>query len=319
MITAAAAALTVAACGSSAGSTASAANSKGLEHPDIVVAGVPGEGAAGMYVALQEGLFAKAGLHVKWTPFPSSSASDIPGLMKSGKIDVDEGAYTTFIALTAANIDKMRIVAPGLALSPHIQEVIVPPNSPIKSLGQLKGKTIAINALASISSDELYTALASYGITPAEVHLTVFPFPAIPEALATHQADAAFEVEPYITQAIKEHGDQELADIDSGPLLNFPVAGYGVFSSFAAKYPRTVAAFAKVIDEGNAIASTNLAEFQKAIGGQLKLPPSITGVISVGTFPTKLDPTQIQRVANLMLTYGQLKTPFTVNSSIIGP
>jgi NitT/TauT family transport system substrate-binding protein len=113
---------------------------------------------------------------------------------------------------------------------------------------------------------------------------------------------------------VKQHGVQELADIDTGATQDFPIAGYGVLASWAAKYPRTAAAFAKAIEQANAIAATNLAVLQQTFTTQLHLSPDITGVMATGTFPTTADAVQLQRVADLMLQYGQLKQRFSVKS-----
>jgi hypothetical protein len=40
--------------------------------------------------------------------------------------------------------------------------------------------------------------------------------------------------------------------------------------------------------------------------------------MATGTFPTSANPVQIQRAADLMLRYGQLKEPFDVKSLMGG-
>jgi NitT/TauT family transport system substrate-binding protein len=301
-------AVAAAACGS----TASATKSAGPEKRDLVVAAVPGEGAAGLYIAQEKGLFSKQGLHLTIQTVTSSSTV-IPAMLH-GSVDVASGQYTSYITADAAGIAKMRILAAGYSLGPHVQEVIVPAHSDIRTLADLKGKTIAVNAPNSETTDLLYTALSSYGITPGQVHLAVIPFPAMSVALAAGRVNAAYEIEPYLTEAVKQHGVQELADIDTGATQDFPIAGYGVLASWAAKYPRTAAAFAKAIEQANAIAATNLSVLQQAFTTQLHLSPEITGVMATGTFPTTADAVQLQRVADLMLQYGQLKQRFSVKS-----
>ncbi|HUZ23984.1 MAG TPA: ABC transporter substrate-binding protein [Streptosporangiaceae bacterium] len=310
--TAAGAVLALAACGS----TATAAKSSGPEKRDLVVAAVPGEGAAGLYIAQDKGLFAKAGLHVKIEPVISAETV-IPGMLH-GSIDVASGQYTSYIGADAAGIAKMRILAAGYALGPHVQEIIVAAHSKITSVADLKGKIIAVNQPNSVTTDLLYTVLAPYGITPAQVHVVPFPFPAMPGVLAAGKVDAAFEIEPFLTEAVKQQGVQELADIDTGASQGFPISGYGVLASWAAKYPRTAAAFAKAIKEGNAIAATNLAVLQRTFATQLHLSPSVTGVMAVGSFPTTASAVQLQRVADLMLQYKQLKQRFMVKSIMGG-
>jgi NitT/TauT family transport system substrate-binding protein len=296
------------------GSTAKATSPAGPEKANVVVAAVPGEGSGGLYIAQERGLFAKQGLHV--TIKPATSSSTVVPAMLHGTVDVAYGQYTSYIAVDAAGIAKMRILAAGYSLGPHVQEVIVPGSAHMMTLAALKGKTIAVNALNGETADLLFTALSSYGVTPAQVHLVVIPFPAMPAALAAGRVNAAYEIEPFLTEAVKQHGVQALADIDNGATQNFPIAGYGVLASWAAKYPRTAAAFTKAIQQANAIAATNLAALQHAFTTQLHLSPQITGVMATGSFPTNANTVQLQRVADLMLQYGQLKHQFSVKTIV---
>jgi NitT/TauT family transport system substrate-binding protein len=308
-------AATAAACGSDAGS-AGTAGAAGPEKPDLVVATVPSEANAGLYIAQAEGLFTKVGLHV--TIKPVVSASTVIPAMLHGSVDATGGAYVSYIAADAAGIAKMRILAAGFALGPHVNEIIAPANAHIRTPADLKGKTIAVNQLSAVGNYLIYTALASYGITPGQVHLVAMPFPAMPAALAAGKIDAAYETEPFVTEAVKQYGVMEVADMNSGPTQNFPLTGYAVLVSWADKYPRTAAAFTKAIEQGNAIASTNLAVLQQVLSKALHLSPSITRVMATGTFPTSANPVQIQRVADLMLRYGQLKQRFNVKSLMRG-
>jgi NitT/TauT family transport system substrate-binding protein len=307
------ASLALAACGSSAGGSSHPA---GPEKTDLTVAAVPGEGCAAVFVAQQQGLFAKQGLHVKIEPVVSSSTV-IPSMLH-GSVDVACGQYTSYIAADVAGIAKMHILAAGYALGPHVQEVIVPAHTSVRSLADLKGKTVAVNVPNSETTDLLYTALSAYGITPAQVHVVPMPFPAMLAALAAKRVDAAYEIQPYVTEGQKTQGVQELADIDSGPSQNFPIAGFGVLSSWAAKYPHTAAAFAQAIEQANATSTTNLAVLQHALSGALHLSAAITDAMPTGNFPTRIDTVQLQRVADLMLQYGQLKSSFQVKTLVGG-
>ncbi len=304
-ITIAGIAVAAAACG-----RAGPVGPAGPEKPDLVVAAVPAEAQAGLYIAQAEGLFTKAGLHVT-VKTVISAQTVIPALLHGG-VDVTGGQYVSYIAEQAKGLAKMRILAAGFALGPHSNEIIAPASARIRTLADLKGKTIAVNQLSGISSDLVYAALASYGITPAQVHLVEMPFPAMPSALAAGRITAAYETEPYVTEAVKKYGVQAIADMDSGATQGFPLTGYGALASWAAKYPRTAAAFTRAVVQGDAIASTNLAVLQRVLARALHLSPSITGVMATGTFPTSANPVQIQRVADLMLQYGQLKERFSV-------
>jgi NitT/TauT family transport system substrate-binding protein len=212
----------------------------------------------------------------------------------------------------------MRILAAGYALGPQVQEIMSPPHSRLATPAQLRGKTIAVNAVDSVTTDLLYTALAPYRIAPGQVHVVAIPFPVMPAALAAGRVDAIYEVEPYVSEAAERYGDYDLADIDTGASANFPINGYGVLASWAARYPRTARAFTTAIEQGNRIAATDPAALQRTLEKQLHLSANVVDVMATGAFPIDLDPVQIQRDADLMLRYGQLSSPFNVKQ-ITGP
>jgi NitT/TauT family transport system substrate-binding protein len=110
----------------------------------------------------------------------------------------------------------------------------------------------------------------------------------------------------------------ELADIDTGAASGLPVDGYGVLASWAARYPSTARAFARAILRANVIAATSPGQLQRALNAALRLNPNVGDVMATGTFPTATNAAQLQRVANLMLRYGQLSRPFSVRK-ITGP
>lgn len=278
----------------------------------LVVAAVPGEGSAGLYIAADQDLFAKNGLKVRIEPV-TSAATVIPAMLK-GQVQVAAGQYTTYVAARAAGVAQMRVLAAGYSLGPHVQQVMVSAHSPIGSPAQLRSATIAVNALNSETTDLLYTALAPYGITPAQVHVVAIPFPAMPAALAAHRISAMYEIEPYATQASQQHGDAGLLDIDSGAAQNFPISGYASLAAWATAHPRAAAAFTWAIEQGNGLAATSLAALQHAFEASLHLSPEVADVMATGTFPTAINPIVLQRVPDLMLRYGQLTKPFAITA-----
>jgi NitT/TauT family transport system substrate-binding protein len=305
---AAALAVTVAGCGT----RPAPAGPGGPEQSSLVVAAVPGEGSAGLYIAQDQGLFTRAGLHVTIEPVTSSSVV-IPAMLH-GRVQVAAGQYTTYIAATAAGVAAMRILAAGYSLGPHVQDIMIGPRSKIATLTQLRGATVAVNALNGETTDLLYTTLAAYRITPAQVRVVAMPFPAMPAALAAHKVTAIYEIEPYTTEASEHYGDEDLADIDTGAAQDFPIAGYAALASWAARHPATAAAFTRAIEQGNALATTNPAVLERALETSLHLSAQVVDVMATGNFPTATDPVQLQRVAAMMLRYGQLSRPFAVTA-----
>ena len=170
-------AASLAACGS----RAAGASSNPVEKPDLTVAVVPATGAAGAYIAARDGYFTAAGLHVKIVAV-TSSADALAGLA-DGSIDVDEGQWTSAFDAEVAGL-RLHALAPGNSGGPGLEQLMIPGHSPVTTVRQLAGKTIAVNALAGLPVLLTDMVLAENGISPSRVHFTAIPFPAMGAALA---------------------------------------------------------------------------------------------------------------------------------------
>jgi NitT/TauT family transport system substrate-binding protein len=298
------------ASGMAATATGTRAGTVSVEKHQLTIAAVPTASSAGLYVAQQEGFFRQAGLDVKIVSI--GSGADVTSNLLNGSIDVVNGAYAGFIEAQAHGAGKFHVLADGYAGAPHVDEIVVPPKSKITSVSQLKGATIAVNALASVASLLVTSTLESQGVQPSQVHLVAMPFPAMPGALKAHKVDAAYLVEPYLSQTEAQIGGEELIDVNQGATQDFPINGYVATQAWCQKYPQTAAAVAKALDRGQAIADTNRPEVERALTHFTSINRQIAAIMSLGNFPTSVDTVHLQRVADLMFSNGQLKKHFNM-------
>ena len=226
-----------------------AAASSGLEQRDITVSAIPSADLAGLYVAQDQGLFAKVGLHVTITKIASSKA--VIAAQLNGQVDISAGSYVGYIAAQAAGA-RFRILAEASTLRPDTRTLVVTANSGISTIANLVGKKIGVNGTNSIGTLLISTLLQEHGISPSKVHFVTDPngFPDLPGQLQKDAWQAAFLAEPYVTMAEEKYGDQELADLDQGATVNFPIDGYVATQAWAKKHPKTVAAFVWAIEAG---------------------------------------------------------------------
>jgi NitT/TauT family transport system substrate-binding protein len=300
-----AAAIIVLAAGCTTGSGNTAASS-GLEKPDITVAALPAADLAGLYVAQDDGFFAQQGLHVKIVKI-ASSAAVIADQLK-GEVDITAGSYVAYIAAQAAG-SRFRILAEASALRPDTRVLVIPAGSPIKTLNDLVGRKIGLNGTNSIGTLLISALLAQHGISPAKVTFVTDTkgFPAMPAALQDGAWGAAFLAEPYATVAGEDYGERELADLDQGATLNFPIDGFMATQAWVEKYPKTAAAFVRAIEEGQALADSDRAAVEDAMAESDSLPHRVTAVMALPDFPVgPVDETRIQRTAEAMLQFGLL-------------
>ena len=308
VVVAGSAVLAAAGCGSST----APAGSSGAEKPDITVGVVPAVSNAGLWIAYQRGFFSAQGLHVKLVSITSSG--DVLALLLHGNVDILAGNYVSEIQAEANNpgVIRLRILAEGALTTPRSREIMVPAGSPIKTLAQLRGKTIAVNALKNAASLLVESALATHGIPPSSVHLVQIGFPDEAAALNAHRVDAAWMVEPFVSQGRAKYGLRELYDTNLGATSAFPIAGYVSTQKFEQKDPKTAAAFVRAVERGQQVADTSKAAVEAAMVKFLGISPAIAAVMVPDMFPLGVSRVRIQRAANLMYQFGQLKHPFNV-------
>ena len=281
------------------------------EEPDVTVAALPAADLAGLYVAQDYGFFAQQGLHVRIEKIASSAA--VLAAQEKGQVDITAGSYVAYIAAQAAGA-RFRILAEASALQPDTRVLVISANSPIKSVNDLVGKKIGLNGTNSIGTLLISALLAQRGISPAKVTFVTDSggFPAMPAELRDGTWDAAFLAEPYVTVAGENYGERELADLDQGATLNFPIDGYMATQAWAVKHPKTVAAFVRAIEEGQERADNDRAAVEHAMEESDNLPHRVTAVMALPDFPVgPVDETRIQRTAEAMIQFGLLGAQYT--------
>ena len=167
-------ALFVAACGSSGGSSSSAtpataatvasSGSANVSGVTLRVGDQAGTGAEAVLSAA--GLLHKLPFKVAWSDF--TSGPPMLQAMSAGALDVG-GVGDAPPVFAAAGGAKIAIVA-ALRNDPNSAALVVPKNSPITSISQLKGKKIAV-AQGSSADYHLLTVLTKAGLTVHDVSI----------------------------------------------------------------------------------------------------------------------------------------------------
>jgi NitT/TauT family transport system substrate-binding protein len=285
-----------------------------VEKPDLTVAMVPADDTAGWYIAQQEGLFAKQGLHVTIQPAVSSETAIQKQL--EGKYDVTDGNYVSYIQADAQHHAGLEIFAAGSIMEPRCQEVLVAAGSPIKNVADLKGKTIGVNVPKNIGTLLVSALLRDNGMSVNEIHFKYIAFPFMAKALQDHQIDAAWLPEPFVTGAEEQYGAEPIADLDSGATQSLPISGYVVTRTWAHKYPKTLAALRRALLQAQRIADTDPSAVEKAMAAYSGMSRTAAAVMAEPEFPLDTDTVLIQRVANLMQQFGLLQQHYNVKSMI---
>ena len=318
---------------SSSGSATMAAPIGPLETTNLTVAAVPTTDSTGLYVAQAAGLFAKYGLHV--TIVPAISAEQSVNQLAANQIQVLAGNYVSFIEAqvnhdhgiapvnvkfppgpTPAQISAdLDIFAEASVMQPGFVGLFTPEGSPIRTISQLKGKTIGINAPGNVAYLLFASFMEANGMTPPAVNsnlLKIIPFPSMEQSLLAHDVDVAFLAEPFISIAEDTKGVTQMTNLDEGATTGFPIEGYAATKDYVRKHPNTMAAFERALQEGQQIAIDNRSVAEKAMvkygllpsmpkNTPMKFADQIASILQYETYPLgQVDATRLQRVVNVV-------------------
>jgi NitT/TauT family transport system substrate-binding protein len=308
------------AVGCSAGGSSSAAPG-GLEKTNLRVAAVPAVDSAALYIAQQRGLFAAEGLRV--TIVPATSGKTTINSQLAGQFDVTSGNYVSYILANAdpqaAGLKKpadFRVLAPGSIMEANNQDIMVPPNSGIHTVSELRNKTVAVNVTHNIGQLLVSSILADNAVPVNSVRFVPMAFPAMAKALQDHQVDAAWEPDPYITEAEENVGAIPLADSNQGTTENLPISGYMVTASWLKKYPNTAAAFRRALIKAQAIAANDPAAVQQGMQAFASVPKIVAAVEADPQYPTQMNAALLARLEQLMLHFNMIDQSYNVSQMI---
>jgi sulfonate transport system substrate-binding protein len=252
---------------STASASASASSSVNLSSVTLNIGDQKGTGAEAVLSAA--GLLNTLPFHVNWSDF--TSGPPMLQAMASGSVDIG-GVGDAPPVFAASGGEAVEIV--GARTTAGDQDaVVVPKNSPITSIQQLKGKKIAYGS-GSSGNYNLLTVLTKAGLTTKDVTLVNLQ-PAEALAAFTSGAVDAWDIwPPYVQQVVAQDGARVLA---TGSAYGSPYS-FEVASKAAVANPAKAAAikvYLTTLDKAYVWAATHPSAWAVAWGKAAGLPASI--------------------------------------------
>lgn len=198
---------------------------------------------APIYVGIERGYFAEQGLKLELTPLQGGSDSVVQ--LAAGNFDVAVGGAGAGLLNAANSGIDFKIVAPMHSEKPPLTTPLVisaKRKDEIKTVADLKGKKVAINATGAATEYWLGEALKKNGMTFDDIQLTSLAFRDVPAALENGSLDASMLGEPLVTTNV----DQGIVSILANDFINGFTATYLYFGSkFAQDDPQAALGFMK--------------------------------------------------------------------------
>jgi NitT/TauT family transport system substrate-binding protein len=301
----------VAGCNQAGGSSA---GSGGVEKPSIRVAIFAAVDLASLWLAQQGGYFKAEGLDVQADV--GASGQDALNRMASGQADLAMSTYTLFFLAKSTQTVDVKLVADGTSASPRSNQVVTVPNSPVKTVTDLVGKRIAISSKNAASDILTRSVMRDHAVDFAKVQWVPMPLPEMGAALAQGKVDAAYQPEPFLTQAAKTAGTYPVVDAASGSTQSFPLTGYGATGKWVQDHPKTMAAFQRAMLKATRD-SVDRARIEPLVVRNAGVDGDIASLMVMPTFGSRLDARRIQRVPDLLQQLDIIQTRIDAASMIV--
>jgi len=274
------------------------------EVTELRVGALPSTHFAPLYYAVEQGFFEDEGLNVTLEPVQGGAVA--VQLLTSDELQFSVTNYFGFTQ-AVSNGAPLRLVAAGTSFSDGEAFIFTKPDSPVQTMADLDGKTLATNTLNS-PGDILPKAIAADQGLDITMQFVEVGFGETVAAVQTGAVDAAFTAEPFTSMAMAA-GLRPILDISTGATKNIPVAGYMASDEFVESNPNTVAAFARAIEAASAELAGDEAITREFLQSYTELPPQAAESLVLPIYETSLEPAEPQRVADIMAELGLVDEP----------
>lgn len=257
---------------------------QGSRQKSIVRIGVlPIADSAQAFVALDNGLFEKHGLRVELVKL--QGGAPILEALGAGTIDFGFSNLVSLILAREAGLPFFAIAGGPVEDPQHAEHaILVPKDSDVRTINDLRAKTVAINTRRNIDELMVTKLLQKHGMSKGDVKFIEVPFPRMLGVLQTGTVDAVATIEPYVSIGLEQSKVRILIYnyIDVQPRTQ--ISTYVTTEKTITNKPDVVTGFQAAIKEATDIARSNPDAVRAAIArhtqltqGQLqmaKLPPS---------------------------------------------
>ncbi|HST82651.1 MAG TPA: ABC transporter substrate-binding protein [Kineosporiaceae bacterium] len=296
----------IAGCGSDDSKAPSGSGSSGTTT--ITVGVIPIVDVAPVYLGIQQGFFASAGLNLKLQT-AQGGAVIVPSVL-SGQFQFGF-SNTTSLLLAASKGLPLKVVSSGVASTGQIGKdfgaVVVRNSSPIKSAADLAGKRIAVNTLNNINTTTVNRVVAKAGADPSKITYVELAFPDIAPAVAKGDVDAGQVVEPFLTIATQQ-GDRQVVSNLAGTDPDLTVGMYFTTASYAQKNAAVVTKFVTAMTKSMQYASDNPDAVRKILSTYTKIEPAVQEALILPRWPAQIDQGSVETLADLAVHDGLFDT-----------
>jgi NitT/TauT family transport system substrate-binding protein len=265
----------------------------------VKVGVIPILDVAPIYLGKQKGFFSSRKIELTMES-GQGGAAIVPGVL-SGQFQFGFSNMTSLLVAQTRNV-PIKVVTNGVASTgksgADFSGVAVKADSPIKAATDLAGKKIAVNTLKNIGDTTVRQSVRKAGGDPSGIQFVEMPFANMPAAVAAGQVDAAWVVEPSLSEILNTGGRVVAWNyVDAAPDLT--VAAYFTSAKLLTDNADLVKRFTEAMNESLTYASAHPEEVRDVLGTYTKISPEVRAKLTLPTWPAEINRASVDTLAKL--------------------
>jgi NitT/TauT family transport system substrate-binding protein len=309
--------LLAAGCGDDDDSGGGASGGGAQETQTLKVGVIPIADVAPLYLGMDKGFFEEEGLKIE-PQLAEGGAAIVPSVV-SGDYQIGFSNTTSLIIAASKNL-PIQIISQGVLAGETPKEawdgVIVPKGSDVKELGDLEGKTVAVNTLNNVSQVVVNTALKEAGADYKKVKYVEVPFPDMNAALESGRVDAAFQVEPGYSGGLAA-GSKNIVNAYEEMAPNYTVATYFASKQYIGENRDVVDRFNRAISKSLDYASQHDDEVRAIVGTYTEIPQEVLDKMNLPVWKSDLNRPTIEQTSAAAMEYGFIEEEPSLDELIL--
>ena len=274
-----------------------------------------------VHAAATRGIFERNGLQVDLT-----EGQDLPLFMAAlskGQYDIAMSVPTLVLLGAQKGLD-LQIVSSTAQQSRQLPNAVwITKDASIRSLVELKGKTIAVPSLTGIIVDSVVYLLQRDGVGRRDVRFVQTPFAAMGDQLEAGHLDAAIATLPFSTaiasRGFHVHDDvivEAVHDSSDGMVNEAITTVWSAPRHFTADHPQAIAAWRTSLREAIEFLDNNPSDARSLMAGWLKIPTDVLERAPLPDWTVDITPQQLVPYVGIARAVGSIDSDPDVNSLV---
>jgi NitT/TauT family transport system substrate-binding protein len=301
-------------CGGDSDDTSPSSQGADAGPAKLRISFVPATTTLPLHVAKEKGIFERNNLDV--TLEQAANISDIPATL-GRQFDIALGTATDLIRAGGAGLDVVQIAGNTISskANPFVQ-IIVPANSGITDVAQLKDKSVGTPTLSGVIHVGVLWAAKQKGVNPDSIRGIEAPSPVLPDQLKAGRFDALEALEPFAT-TLKRDGFVSIGDPFS-PIADPLATNFWMAQGAWAKANRSaIDRFVQSLKEAETFIQQNNAEARQVLQNYSGMAAPVANAVALPTYNFDIRIQDLGRWVQVLKDLGEQRANVDPNKLVL--